>query len=156
MNQDIKLPENFDGVFKFTNFSDEDFSTLWNSIEYTFPKESTVPMIISGESPENVQAIRRKFAHRLAEREFFKSDRYNSLNELTKKNGIPPSVDMEKEPFYIECVQKCLEPLQIGKITLKKASKSETTVSEYTKVLDQKDSLKAGTFDASTELDNLE
>jgi len=54
------MMETFDGVFKFTNASKEDFKVLWNNKEYTFPAESTCPMIIPGEMPENVQEIRKK------------------------------------------------------------------------------------------------
>ena len=47
MNQETyTLPEDFDGVFRFTNFTDEDFTTLWNGQEYNFPKQSRTTMII--------------------------------------------------------------------------------------------------------------
>jgi hypothetical protein len=35
--------ENFDGVFKFTNNSDEAFTALWNNKEYVFPSMTRCP-----------------------------------------------------------------------------------------------------------------
>jgi len=149
MNQEINsvLPESFDGVFRFTNFTDEDFTTLWNSVEYTFPAMSTVPLVISGESPENTQTIRKIFAKRLAQREFFKSSRYAELNGLTAKSGVPPLVNEDVE--YAQFIQKCLEPLAPATVKAKKLPKIEASVSEHTKVVGEKDSLKAGSTDES-------
>lgn len=155
MNQEntLEAPAEFDGVYRFTNFSEEDFTTLWNNIEYTFAKKTTSPIIIPSESAENIQNIRKIFAKRLAQREFYAGNRYTELNELTKKTGVPPLVDEDKE--FAPFIQKCLEPLPVGKVTAKKIPKSEAEVSEHTKVIGEKDSLKAGTTDATGQLEGL-
>ncbi len=156
MNQDHNdVPVEFDGVFRFTNPTDEEFTTMWNSVEYSFPAHASVPLVIPSESSDNIQEIRKKFAKRLGEKYFFSSARHNELNELTKKTGIPPLVDLEKEPVFIEFVQKCLEPLPIGKMTSKAVPKSHTETTEYTKVIGEKDSLKANTTDATGQLESL-
>ena len=38
------LPENFDGIVRFTNPFDEDFNAKYNSKEYLIPKNSTVAL----------------------------------------------------------------------------------------------------------------
>jgi len=155
MNQETyTLPENFDGVFRFTNFTDEDFTTLWNSKEYTFPKQTSSPMIILGESPENVQNIRKLFAKRLAKREFYKGARYEELNSLTKQsNGVPTTFNEDKE--FATFIQKCLEPLELSQAKITNKPKKEITVSEYTQVVGEKDSLKANSTDIGQQLDSL-
>jgi len=156
MNQETyTLPEDFDGVFRFTNFTDEDFTTLWNSQEYTFPKQSRSPMIISGESPENVQNIRKIFAKRLAKREFYKGARYDELNSLTEKSrGVPTTFDEDKE--FAPFIQKCLEPLPAARATVKEKAKQTITVSEHTKIVGDKESLKSNASDIGQQLDTLE
>ncbi len=117
-NEVEDYPEDFDGVFRFTNATDEDFVTLWNNKEYTFPAMTTVPMIIANEPPENVQQIRKYFAKRLAEREFFKSKDFNKIKNGTSsdKDGagrkIPTSYD---EVVLQEEIDKCLTPLKVGR-----------------------------------------
>ena len=49
----------FDGVFRFTNPTDEDFDYKWNNVIYTYPAMQTVPMVIKNETPEHVQQIRK-------------------------------------------------------------------------------------------------
>jgi len=155
MNQETyTLPDEFDGVFRFTNFTDEDFTTLWNGKEYTFPKQSTSPMIISGESLENIQNIRKLFAKRLAKREFYNGSRYEELNGLTQKSGgIPPLFNEDKE--FEGFIQKCLEPLPVARVTVKEKKKEQISVSEYTKVVGDKESLKANANDMGSQLDSL-
>lgn len=46
--------ETFDGVFKFTNATDEDFAVLWNNKEYVYPANTSCPMVIANESAENI------------------------------------------------------------------------------------------------------
>ena len=70
------IQQDFDGVFRFTNATADDFTVLWNNVNYTFKAGTCSPMIIKGESPENTQEIRKKFAYKLAVREFFKSEEY--------------------------------------------------------------------------------
>lgn len=103
------LPEGFDGVFRFTNPTDEDFTGKWNNIAYTYPAQKTSPMIIPGETAEGIQAIRKKFARELAEREFYKTDKGQFMN--SKAAGARPALytDSDLTPF----IQRCLEPLPI-------------------------------------------
>lgn len=106
------INEEFDGVFRFTNASDEEFKVLWNNKEYVFPARSRSPMIIPGESLENIQEIRKRFAKKWAEREWFKSPRHQELLEMGRRaNGVfPIRDDKELEPY----IQMCLEPLPIA------------------------------------------
>lgn len=106
--------EDFDGVFRFTNDTEEDFVTLWNNKEYTYPAHKTVRMIIAGATLEEIQQIRKYFAKRLAEREYFKSKAFNDQkNGLKSKNGervVIPSMYNEKvlQPY----IDRCLTPLE--------------------------------------------
>jgi len=107
MNNDI-LPEDFDGVFRFTNFSDTDFTAKWNKVEYTFPANKTSPMVMNF-TPVEIQNIRKKFARELAEREFYKTEKFGKMNDVA--NGPKPALytDADLKPF----IQRCLEPLPI-------------------------------------------
>lgn len=111
----------FDGVFRFTNPTDEDFVTLWNSIEYTFPARSTSPLIIQNETQEGIQNIRKVFARKLAEREFFNSSEYRRLIELGRGEGATYNQDETLK----EMIQKCLEPLPPAKATMKVIEKPD-------------------------------
>lgn len=121
-NEVEEYPEDFDGVFRFTNATDEDFITLWNNKEYTYPAGTTVPMIISGESLENIQQIRKYFAKRLAEREYFKSKGFTKIkNGTANPNGggtLIPSMYNEEvlQPF----IDDCLKPLPVGRAIVSK------------------------------------
>lgn len=120
MKFDNKLPRDFTGVFYFTNPSDEEFVAKWNSKEYHFPPKSTSPMIMPEHSPLEIQHIRKKFAKDLAEREFFKSDRYEAMRrqEGEKVDGmLTPRLNSIHQgvPYVVEdlttYIQKCLIPL---------------------------------------------
>jgi hypothetical protein len=102
--------QDFDGVFRFTNATSEDFIFLWNNIEYKFKAGTCSPMIIKNETSENVQEIRKKAAYKLAVREFFKSPEYSRLAGMG--NGLPPTYQDE---VLTPWIQQCLEPLPIGK-----------------------------------------
>lgn len=109
--------DDFDGVFRFTNATEEDFVTLWNNKEYTYPAGKTVPMVIANESLENIQQIRKYFAKRLAEREYFKSKGFMKISNGIKdtmagRYVIPSSYD---EKALQPWVDECLKPLEIGK-----------------------------------------
>lgn len=120
-NEVEEYPEGFEGVFYFTNATDEDFTTLWNNKEYTYPKGTTVPMIISNEPLENVQQIRKYFAKRLAEREFFKSkDFTKTRNGVVNASGGGNMVaSMYDEKVLQPWVDQCLEPLPRAKAIVK-------------------------------------
>jgi hypothetical protein len=127
MKYDNVLPEDFDGVFMFTNWSDEDFKGVWGSVEYMFPALTTSPMVMPF-SPVEIQNIRKKFAKDLAEREYFKSKHYASLQ---KQEGTPGNRTMnsihqagtytmnELTPF----IQKALDPLPVAKAEVRRVGR---------------------------------
>lgn len=113
----------FDGVFKFTNASKEDFKVMWNSKEYTFPAESTCPLIIPNESQENIQNIRKKFALKYAQREFDKSTEGKKIAKEGAKHFSPATYNETiLEPF----VQQCLAPLPITTAKVVEVKKVKT------------------------------
>lgn len=131
-------------MFRFTNWTSIEFVGTWNKIQYRFPPMSTSPMVIRGESPEHVQHIRKKFARELAEREFYRSERFEQLDsQAPAGSGKIPAIysDTEIAPY----VQKALEPLPAAFATAKQvpADKTENYHVDVTKVLDNKD-LEAG------------
>jgi len=111
------LPKDFDGTFRFTNYTDREFKARWNSVEYTFPPMKTTPMIIADATPLEVQNIRKKFAKELATQEWFKTPKFEGMNTShLDKTGQPtggmPALYTDKDiaPF----VQRCLEPLPLA------------------------------------------
>ena len=111
------LPPDFDGVFRFTNFSDTDFTAKWGGIAYTFPSQKMTPMVIPSATPEEVQHIRKKFAKELATREFYNTDKFKGMNTShLDKTGQPTGgtpatyTDSDLTGF----IQRCLEPLPIA------------------------------------------
>jgi len=104
------------GIFKFTNPTDEDFVFLWNNKEYIYPAQKTVVMFIENESPERVQNIRKMAAKRLAEREYYKSKDFKKISNGLKdpsmgRNVIQSSIDESNLQKFIDA---CLKPLAIG------------------------------------------
>lgn len=145
MNSDKNvLPVDFDGVFRLTNFTKEEFKGKWGNIEYTFPPMSTTPMIIPGATPEEVQHIRKKFARELAILEFYKTPKFMAMNNI-QPGGVPASyTDSDLAPF----VQKCLEPLPIAQAKVKVLPKDsqdnykkDQKGRNVTKILDEGESL---------------
>ncbi len=134
MKYETTLPEDFDGVFRFTNWSQEDFIGAWGGKKYTFPAETTSPMIIPEHSPLEIQHIRKKFAKDLAEREYFKSPQYehNRLREGVKDEyGMiqPRGQGMSHAGMYnldqlTPFIQRCLEPLVLAKASVAKIEKT--------------------------------
>lgn len=120
------LPPDFDGVFRFTNPSKEDFIGKWGGKEYLFPAETTTPLIIVEHSPLEIQHIRKKFARDLAEREYYKSKEYNhqlSREGARTKNGMwnPSGYGMSHAGAYTisdlePYIKKCLIPLKAAEI----------------------------------------
>ena len=110
----------FDGVFRFTNVTDEDFVFFWNNKEYVYPAGKTTPMLIANETSENIQEIRKKAAYKLAQREFYKGDIYNTMKEQGR--GLPPLYDDKVlEPM----IESCLKPLPLGQAIVKDVPKSK-------------------------------
>lgn len=117
MNQETSvLPVDFDGVFRFTNWTDRDFVAKWGGKEYKFPALKTTPMIMGDFTPYEIQNIRKKFAKDLANREFFQSKEHDALNakntNLTSFHGAVTYTDNDLKVF----IQKCLDPLPVGKV----------------------------------------
>jgi len=118
------LPENFDGTFRFTNWTDEDFVAKYGSKEYHFPAKTTSPIVMTNQTPLEIQQIRKKFAKDLAEREFFKSENYNRLTAQERNNdGSPRLNSIQMAGTYsieslTQFIQKCLEPLTPSMVTI--------------------------------------
>jgi len=140
---DIILPADFDGTFRFTNYSKQDFTAKWDNVEYTFPAMKTTPMTGINATPTEIQYIRKKFAKDFAIREFYETKKFKALNK-TEPGGTPATyTDADLSEF----IQKCLEPLEIGRVTAKLPEKKEIPLSRdengeaVTKVLGGKESL---------------
>ena len=129
-NEVDEFDPEFDGVFRFTNTSDEDFTTLWNNKEYTYPAGQTVPMIIANESLENIQQIRKYFAKRLAEREYYKTKGFKEVkngikNKEMGRNVVSSGYDEgDLQPF----INSCLKPLPEGRQKVKDVPPEERNI----------------------------
>lgn len=143
-NEKNVLPVGFNGVFNFTNFTKSNFTAKWGNIEYTFPPESTTPMVIPNATPEEVQSIRKKFARELAIEEFYRTEKFKKMNDVPP-GGVPALyTDSDLTAF----TQKCLEPLPIAQATTKVLPKDseenyrkDRKGKNVTKVLDGNESL---------------
>lgn len=138
------LPEDFDGVFRFTNFTDDDFVARWNKVAYTFPANKTSPMIIPNETAEGIQSIRKKFAKELAEREFYKTEKFGKMNSPLQGSHPALYTDSDLAPL----IKRCLEPLPIViaktamiKEDVEKVFTKDRKGEPRTKVLDPEESL---------------
>lgn len=138
MSYESVLPEDFDGVFRFSNASDEDFIGTWGSKEYLFPAGTMTPIMILEHSPLEIQQIRKKFGYDYAVREWFKSKGYQVLanQEGTPGNrtfsGIHQAATYtikDLEPY----IQECLKPLPTGKLLTKQVEKQELEDKLHTK-----------------------
>lgn len=130
MKHENVLPEDFDGVFKFTNWSKEEFVGIWGKKSYHFAAETTSPMIIPEHSPLEIQSIRKKFAKDLAEREFYNSDKYKffmkqerNSDGTAKLNSIHQSVAYTIDDLK-EGIQMCLKPLEIKRAFVESAKET--------------------------------
>lgn len=155
------LPVDFDGVFRFTNPSKEDFIGEWASKQYLFPAESTVPLIIPEHSPLEIQHIRKKLAKDLAEREFYKSKGYKTMSGQEGKPGNRTMNSIHQAATYTlsdlePYIQQCLKPLKEMRITSRAAER--TPMEEklkrnddgqlMTEAVDQKTSLRKRALEA--------
>ncbi len=113
------LPSNWDGRFPFTNDFDEDFVFVWAKKAYLFPAHKTVDMMKMNfnHTPLEVQQIRKFAAKRLAEREFFKSDKARQLEGIEKDaQGYAKLNSFQNARTYTDddlkdVIQRCLTPL---------------------------------------------
>lgn len=138
--EDNILPSDFDGVFRFTNWTDKEFVGTWNKIQYKFPPMSTSPMVIRGATPEDVQHIRKKFAKELAIREFYSSDKFKMMDaEAPAGSGKVPGIYTDAD--IASFVQKALDPLPTAFATAKSlpADKDTNYHTDHTVVLGQDD-----------------
>ena len=109
------LPENFDGIVRFTNWSDEDFTGVYNSKEYEFKANTTSPLqtvdlsYYDGNgnhmqrlaSPLELLNIVKKFAQDLAIREWGKSQWYkDNLKRERNSDGTPRFQGMQGAATY--------------------------------------------------------
>ena len=105
------LPENFDGIVRFTNWSDEDFVGRYNSKDYEFKANSTSPLFNvdltgpNGEakmaSPLELLNIVKKFALDLAIREWGKSQwTKDNLKRERNADGTPRFQGMQGAATY--------------------------------------------------------
>lgn len=143
-NEKSALPENFDGIFRFTNWTKNDFKAKWGNVEYTYPAERMTPMIIAGATPEEVQSIRKKFARELATEELYRTAKFKKMEDVPLGGTPALYTDTDLAPF----VQRCLEPLPIAQAKTKilpKDSEDNYTKDRkgrnLTKVLDGNESL---------------
>lgn len=131
---DFQLTNEFDGVFRFTNATKEDFVALWNNKEYVFPAGTCCPMIIPDETLENIQEIRKKFAYKLAVREFYNSKEYTRLSKMGR--GLPPTFDDKVLQPWID---QCLSPLPIAKAKVREGKKDDERNYKGSKALSRDD-----------------
>lgn len=123
------LPEDFDGTFQFTNWTDEDFIGVWGGKQYTYKAKSRSPMIMAEHTPLEIQSIRKKFAKDLAEQQFFKSKAYESFIKQEKNaDGSPRLNSIQMAGTYTlnelaPYIQRCLEPLDIVRAQVQDAPK---------------------------------
>lgn len=123
------LPENFDGTFRFTNWTDQDFIGKWDGKEYRFAAGTTSPIIIADQTPLEIQSIRKKFAKDLAEQEFFKGQGYAQLHLQERNNDGSPRLNSihQAGTYSIETlapfIQRCLEPLAVARAVVTEAQK---------------------------------
>lgn len=139
----ININEDFDGVFRFTNPTEEEFTFFWNNKEYIYPAMSTCPMIIANETLENIQEIRKRAAYNLAVREFYKSAKYFEMSKMG--NGLPPTFD---DKILEPMIEQCLKPLPIARPIVKDLPKMSERKFKGSKAVSGKDDLNAEFKDA--------
>lgn len=155
MKYDTVLPEDFNGVFYFTNWSDEDFVGKWGSVDYTFPALTASPMVMPF-SPLEIQNIRKKFAKDLAEREFFKTKGYENLRRIEGKDGERTITWNQARTYSMNeltpFIQRALEPLPIAR-ALSKENKTRDIEKELTR--DQDGNVSTGAVKDEKDLEKL-
>jgi hypothetical protein len=128
MKVENTLPEDFDGIFYFSNYSDENFVGKWDNKEYVFPAHTMSPLIIPNASLLDIQQIRKKLAKDLAEREYHKGPQYRILLKQERNDdGSPRLSSFQKAGTYsendlVELIQMGLRPLPIKRATVKAAA----------------------------------
>ena len=129
MKYESLLPEDFDGTFRFTNWTDEDFIGKWGSKEYRFPARTTSPIIMTDHTPLEIQQIRKKFAKDLAQKIFGNTAEYAKLMAQERNpDGSPRLNSIQQAGTYSDdslapYIKRCLEPLPVAKMTVTDAPK---------------------------------
>lgn len=138
------LPDDFDGVFRFTNFTDDEFTAQWGGEAYTFAPQSTTPIVVPTSSPIEIQSIRKKFAKDLAVIEFYKSEKFKLMNAHVP-GGVPA---LYTESDLAPLIQRCLEPLPPARAKVtplpkedESKFKTDNKGRKVTKVLEKDESL---------------
>lgn len=139
----FEINNDFDGVFRFTNATEEDFTALWNNKEYVYPKGTCCPMIIPNETLENIQEIRKRFAYKLAVREFYKSKTYDTMKDQGR--GLPPTFD---EKVLQPWIDQCLSPLPIARAEVNELPKDSESNYKGSKAVDENTNLNEAFKDA--------
>lgn len=156
------LPADFDGTFRFTNWTDEAFVGVWGGKQYHYPGKTTSPIVMTDQTPLEIQQIRKKFAKDLAEREFFKGQAYNRLHAQERNNDGSPRLNSIQQAgtYSLEdlspFIQRCLEPLTVASAKVTDAPKEsiESKLSRNesgelnTEVIDKKTSLRKKALEA--------
>jgi hypothetical protein len=144
---DELIKDEFDGVFRFTNATEEDFKVLWNNKEYVFPAGTSCPMIIANESLENIQEIRKKFAYKLAVREFYKGKVYHDMSKMG--GGLPPTFD---DKLLQPWIDQCLVPLPRAQAKVTELPKDNERKFKGSKAIDKDKSANVQFDDSKPEL----
>lgn len=143
-------PTNYiDGVFYFSNTSKEEFKALWNNVEYVFAPMSCSPILIPDHNAVQIQEIRKRFAFRWAEQQWFEGKEYKNMVKIGRDK---PSArdDAHLEPL----IQMCLTPLPLKPAKTEKISK-RIKVSGGTKPVDGTNKeIKYGKFDAKADFED--
>lgn len=143
LNTKNVLPEDFDGVFRFTNWTKADFTAKWDGVSYTYPAEKSSPMLIPNATPEQIQFIRKKFAKELAIEQFYTTKKFKQMDNVPA--GGTPALYTDSD--LAEFTQKCLEPLPIASAKTKVIPKDDISLRTddeghpVTQILDKKKSL---------------
>lgn len=132
------LPTDWNGKFPFTNNSDEDFVYVWAKKAYLFPARKTVDMMRMNFNltPVEVQQVRKFAATKWAEREFFKSKRYEDMRSIegskNERGAITPTLQSfhAAGSYTVEDlkagIQDCLTPLPEGEAKVAMAEVRDT------------------------------
>lgn len=132
MDNEVEAPKTnpnyLNGTFYFSNSDKEDFVALWNNVEYIFPAETCSPMIIPGVTPEEMQTIRKRFALKWAQQQWYGGKDYKKMN---KAGGRIPAIPSDK--VYEPYIQMCLNPLPIKQARVQEAPKETRSYSGRSK-----------------------
>lgn len=128
------VEEEDDTIFYFSNNSDEDFTTQWNKVKYTYPAKRRTRMSIRGATPEEVQSIRKMFAERYAQEQYMRTKDFNDRNKPLEGH-YPVTYGKNVLQTWID---SCLVPLPKAKQIAEKGDSDEVPTSGTSIPLDNK------------------